>query len=164
MRENNKENGKATKCTRAFSVVIVAAMVLAGFLGVISVTDWVTQKAKAETTTLYSESTSGWTLSGLWHQTSYRKYSGSYSLAYNQESTHTYDTGSTNSGDATSPSVTLGSSPSLTFQSWYQTEDTRTTYDKKLVYISKDGGTTWTQIYQVSYGHCLSYTNIYSRL
>jgi len=42
----------------------------------------------------------GWTLNGLWHVTSYRYHSGSYSLAYNKESSHNYDTGCANSGSA----------------------------------------------------------------
>ena len=102
------------------------------------------------TTVLFDESATAWALSGLWHSTSYRKYGGTYSMAYNNESTHTYDTGTANSGDAISPSVKLGTGASLKFWSWYQTEDTGTTWDKKLVYISTDGGSTWTQIYQVS--------------
>ncbi|MEW6069540.1 MAG: metallophosphoesterase [Candidatus Thermoplasmatota archaeon] len=36
MLENIKESGKAAKCTRAFSAVIVVAMVLGGFLGIVS--------------------------------------------------------------------------------------------------------------------------------
>jgi len=42
-----------------------------------------------------------------------------------------------------------GSSPKLTFRSWYITE-TSTNYDKKLVQISTNGGTTWTQLAQIS--------------
>ncbi len=92
----------------------------------------------------------GWTVTGLWHITNYKSYSSPNSLAYNQESTHNYDTGSTNSGEAVSPSITLSSSPSLTFKSWYNTEEEGTSWDKKLLYISTDGGSSWTQIYQVS--------------
>lgn len=50
-----KETGKAMKCTRAFSAVIIVAMVFGGFTGFVS-TDIGSMSAKAETQTVYGYS------------------------------------------------------------------------------------------------------------
>lgn len=65
----------------------------------------------------------GWTLSGLWHVTSYRKHSVSYSLVYNQESSHNYNTGSRTYGSAEfSVDLSDASTATLTFQTWWEHE------------------------------------------
>lgn len=84
--------------------------------------------AAGDVTTMSSDNfddgnTNGWTLSGLWHVTSYRKYSGSYSLAYNQESSHNYNTGSRTYGSAEfSVDLSGVSTSTLTFQTWWEHE------------------------------------------
>jgi hypothetical protein len=92
--------------------------------------------------------TSDWTSSGLWHISAQRSDSPAHSWWYGQESTGNYDTGDANSGYLTSPSISLAGSanPELTFKSWYKTENTGTSWDKKIVQVSTDGGSTWTDI------------------
>ena len=94
----------------------------------------------------------GWAADGLWHLTTRRFYSPVHSWWYGNESTGNYDTGATNWGSLVSPPISLPSADMITlvFNSWYETEDMGTFWDKKLVYISTDGGTTWTLIHQVS--------------
>jgi hypothetical protein len=70
----------------------------------------------------------GWTVSGLWHVTSYRANSPSYSLAYNKESDHTYNTGSVTSG-AAEFSVDLPSEAVLEFYHCYWTESLPAPFD-----------------------------------
>ncbi|MCK4527039.1 T9SS type A sorting domain-containing protein [candidate division WOR-3 bacterium] len=86
-------------------------------------------------------------LSGLWHVTSYRDHSSSYSLAYNEESDHDYDTGSRNYGGAEF-SVTLPSNPVLEFYHCYWTESYAGAYDVCRVQISTDGGSSWALLKQ----------------
>ncbi len=100
---------------------------------------------------------SGWTMvgsPGYWHQTTRRSVSPSQSMWYGSESTGLcnvcYDNGATNSGTVTSPVFTVpSSSPTLTFKSWYSTEG-GTSYDQKWVKISTNGGSSWTNIAQIS--------------
>jgi len=96
-------------------------------------------------------SVNDWVAGGLWHITSTDAQSGSKSWWYGQEATGNYDTGDTNKGSLISPSISLGAGPELTFQSWEQTEGSGTSYDKRRVYVSTDGGTTWAQVYQSIY-------------
>jgi hypothetical protein len=69
---------------------------------------------------------------------------------YGQDSTGTYDNGAQNSGDLTSPPISIPDAGYvLHFWYWYETEDTLTTFDKKIVQISVNGG-AFTDLYQVS--------------
>ena len=93
----------------------------------------------------------GWTSSGLWHIVTRRANSPTHSWWYGQDGTGNYDTGTANSGNLVSPSIAVPSgSPQLKFQSWYETEDTSASWDTKKVYVSTDGGSSWTQVHQVS--------------
>ncbi len=101
----------------------------------------------------------GWTISGLWHVTSHRSNSPSYSLAYNKESDHTYNTGANTSGKAKF-TVELPESPVLEFSHCYWTENGRVDpYDVCWVVLydgsyhvvkhwdSRDPNvTTWTEV------------------
>ncbi len=94
-------------------------------------------------------SADGWSLSGLWRVTSCRSASSPNSLGYNQGSCPPdFDVGTT-SGSAITPALSLpsGSTIEFTWDSWHDTES-GTTYDKKLVQISTDGGSTWTTLHQ----------------
>jgi hypothetical protein len=93
--------------------------------------------------------TNGWTASGLWHLDEQKAYSVSNGWAYNSGS-H-YNTGARNSGALMTPQIDLsgGVSASLRFRSWYETEDTGTTWDRKLVQVSTDGE-NWTTVAQIS--------------
>lgn len=91
----------------------------------------------------------GWEFSteGLWHITNYRSANTMYSLAYNQESDHTYDTGSQTEGwakfDADLSSLGI-TSANLNFWHYFHVEDyPYYFYDRMMVEISADGGTTW---------------------
>jgi hypothetical protein len=89
-----------------------------------------------------------WTATGLWHITEYRSHSPTHSWAYNEELDHDYDTGSTNSGELISKNIDLGSKPILTFWSWEQTEcNGYCNYDKREVYVSDDGGSSWDLVW-----------------
>ena len=92
--------------------------------------------------------TNGWA-AGLWHQAADLASSPTRSWAYNNGSN--YHTGARNSGELVSPWIDLAAAASakLTFRSWHQTEDTGTSWDRKLVYVSTNG-TTWVQLLQVS--------------
>ena len=94
---------------------------------------------------------SGWTLSGFWHVRSRRSYSSPYSLAFNKDSDNTYEnSGHPSSGNAITSLISLPSgSVTLSFMSWYETES-GAVWDKKLVYVSTDGGNTWEQVYQIA--------------
>ncbi len=113
------------------------------------------QVAAAPTTTipLFNDTveagTNGWTFDGLWRQATDLYVSATHSWAYNNGSN--YNTGARNSGSLVSPWIDLtnASSVLLTFKSWYQTEDTGKTWDRKQVFVSTDGA-TWAQVMQVS--------------
>ncbi|MEM4258125.1 MAG: NosD domain-containing protein [Candidatus Thermoplasmatota archaeon] len=93
-----------------------------------------------------------WTADGLWHITSNRSSSPDHSWAYNDEDTHTYNTGDiANSGSLISPLIDLSTStsPLLTFMSWEQTEcNGFCGWDARQVYISSDDGQTWNKIWE----------------
>ncbi|MFH0954024.1 MAG: beta-galactosidase [Verrucomicrobiota bacterium] len=93
--------------------------------------------------------TNGWSAAGLWHQAGDLYAGPTHSWAYNNGSN--YNTGARNSGALVTPwiDLTTAESATLSFQSWYETEDTGISWDKKLVYASTDG-TNWTQVLQVS--------------
>ncbi len=95
----------------------------------------------------FDDNTHNWTLTGLWHVTSYRENSANNSLAYNQESSHDYNTGAANSGTATFD-VTLPSSPVLEFDHYRVVESYPSPYDVARVEISTDGGNTWGTLQQ----------------
>jgi hypothetical protein len=67
-------------------------------------------------------STSGWIATGLWHVTTYQSHSSTHSWAYNDESTHTYDTGEANSGTLQSPEIDLTSAEDATLKFWTRWE------------------------------------------
>ncbi|MBN1268995.1 MAG: beta-galactosidase [Kiritimatiellae bacterium] len=91
----------------------------------------------------------GWSAGALWHIAEDLSASPTHSWAYNDGTD--YDTGVRNSGELISPWIDLrpAASATLQFQSWYETEDAGTSWDRKLVYVSTDG-TNWTQVHQVS--------------
>ncbi|RLG38557.1 MAG: hypothetical protein DRO01_06300, partial [Thermoproteota archaeon] len=93
--------------------------------------------------------TNGWIASGLWHVSESRANSPTHSWCYNNGTN--YDTGSANSGDLISPWVDLSGTENATlrFRSWYRTEDSGTSWDRKLVFVTTDG-TNWQQVAQVS--------------
>ena len=93
--------------------------------------------------------TNGWTAEGLWHQASDLCFSASRSWAYNN-GLH-YDSGARNSGALISPWIDLteASGAALSFQSWFETEDAGTSWDRKLVYVTTNG-TQWEQVSQIS--------------
>ena len=93
--------------------------------------------------------TNGWTAAGLWHQAGDLSVSPVTSWAYNNGSN--YSTGARNSGALISPWIDLAAAAgaTLNFRSWYETEDTGTSWDRKLVYVTTDGS-NWSQILQIS--------------
>ena len=95
------------------------------------------------------EGTNGWQAAGLWHQASDLALSPVFSWAYNNGSN--YNTGARNSAALLSPWIDLteAASATMNFRSWYETEDTGTSWDRKTVSVSTDG-TNWTQVLQVS--------------
>jgi hypothetical protein len=104
-------------------------------------------------TVLYADDmetgTNGWTASGLWHQTTELATSATHSWGYNNGVN--YFTGWRTHGELISPAIELpaASTVLLNFRSWYETENTGTSWDKKLVYISADGS-NWSLLQQVS--------------
>lgn len=97
----------------------------------------------------------GWTASGLWKRDTRKSVSPSTSWWYGQGAvgSENYNTGATNSGHLWSPWITIPSSgtPTLSFQSWYETEDTGASWDTKKVFVSTDGATIpSTHLLQVS--------------
>ena len=93
--------------------------------------------------------TNGWTRDGLWHVARDLYSSASNSWAYNNNGSN-YNTGARTSGSLVTPQFVLTNGATLTFKSWYETEDTGTAWDKKLVYISSTDNTNWVQVLQVS--------------
>ena len=93
--------------------------------------------------------TNGWEATGLWHVDSQRSFSPSHAWTYNDGTD--YDTGAANSGSLLSPWISLqtGMSARLSFRSWYHTEDTGPTWDRKVVYVTTDG-TNWIRLRQVA--------------
>jgi PKD repeat protein len=88
----------------------------------------------------------GWTTSGLWHVTTYRANSPSYSLAYNQESGHTYATGAQTTGGAEF-STDLPTDAVLEFYHCYWTESySSAAYDVCRVQIYNNG--SWQTLMQ----------------
>lgn len=91
----------------------------------------------------------GWTFTGLWHTTTAcaSSYSGSYHIAYNKDSTCTYEDGGTTSGSATfSTTLTSSSSPVLSFYHRWTTESYPDPYDVMKVQISSNGGSSWNTL------------------
>jgi hypothetical protein len=105
----------------------------------------------ASAATLFSDDVEsgvgGWTATGLWHRVAAadactNAHGGSASWYYGQAGTCTYDNGAANSGTLTSAAfaVPLGAVTSLSFWSYYQTEETGTSWDVRIVQVSVDGG------------------------
>ena len=95
------------------------------------------------------EGSTNWTASGLWRSATNRTASGTNSWVYNNGTN--YATGARSSGAIVSKWISLegAAGATLTFKSWYRTEDTGASWDRKLVYVSTNG-TDWTQVLQVS--------------
>ncbi|MDI6639731.1 MAG: S8 family serine peptidase, partial [Methanocellales archaeon] len=91
-----------------------------------------------------------WSNTSLWHMTS-KKAHTDHSWWYGIEENNTYNTGTANSGTLTSGPIDLRgmTSPKLRFYTWWETEQ-GTTWDKKIVQISTDGGANWQELMQVS--------------
>lgn len=92
-----------------------------------------------------------WAFDGMWHIATRQSATSAYNAWYGDTANLTYATGSSrNSGNLTSPSFTIPTlAPQLSFQSWYDTEDTDLTWDQKLVQISTNGGSVWNTIFRV---------------
>lgn len=99
---------------------------------------------------------SAWTATGLWHiennDTSLWPIDGIPSKSqyawYGNSTSGNYDTGESNFGNFTSDSIDLTglSEPiELGFWSWAQTESSEE-YDKKMIFISPDGGNSWKKL------------------
>jgi hypothetical protein len=92
--------------------------------------------------------TNGWTSTGLWHLSTNRALSPTYSWWYGQEATGNYDTGATNSGFLTSPNIDLTgyTTATLTFQTWWEHESYPSgDYDTMNVDIYSGG--SWTNVW-----------------
>ncbi|MBI9083060.1 MAG: choice-of-anchor J domain-containing protein [Desulfobacterales bacterium] len=92
----------------------------------------------------------GWSTSGLWHETSIRSNSSSHGFYYGREASNDYDTGRRNSGNLITPAIDLCHvrNATLRFYTWHRTEAS-TYYDRKYVHISTDGGNSWIQLTQL---------------
>jgi len=93
----------------------------------------------------------GWTLAGdtsLWHQTNNRFISSYTAWYYGFESVFNYDAGTKNQGSIVTPAIDLTNitSSALTFWHFLDTEET-SGFDKAVVRISNDGGSTFTDIF-----------------
>ena len=85
-----------------------------------------------------------WIPSGLWHGTPDSQW------RYADPATNTYDTGTAaNTSTLESATLALPAGASLSFQSWYETENTTTVYDEKYLEASADGG-PWHPLLQIS--------------
>ncbi|HPG00022.1 MAG TPA: beta-galactosidase [Kiritimatiellia bacterium] len=104
-------------------------------------------------TSVFSDSAeagvNGWSFSGLWRLAPDFYYSAGHGWIYNNGTN--YSTGARNSGALISPwiDLALADGATLTFRSWYETEDTGTSWDRKIVYATTDGS-NWVQLVQVS--------------
>ncbi|MCK5922237.1 MAG: choice-of-anchor J domain-containing protein, partial [Methylococcales bacterium] len=111
------------------------------------------------TTTIFTEDFeggyAGWTMDGLWNAEAQGDTCGttaspfpspSNAAYYGDDAACNYDSG-TNSGSLTmaAPVMITGTSPKLNYSSYSVTEG-GSTYDKRMVDISTDGGTSWTQV------------------
>lgn len=90
--------------------------------------------------------TGAWTATGFWHRVAtgdacVEAHGGAASWYYGLAATCTFDDGATNSGTLTSPAIVLpGGTSYLEFWSYYETEETGTSFDRRKVRISVDGG------------------------
>ncbi|MFV9677528.1 MAG: C1 family peptidase, partial [Methanosarcinales archaeon] len=114
----------------------------------------VTQTVELLNDTVESTGWSGsyWTENWLWHITTNRSTnSPMHNWWYGQEATGDYDTGSANSGCLVSKPIDLTGAEDATLNFWthWETEDTGTTRDEKLVDISTNGGSTWEVLKQL---------------
>ena len=88
--------------------------------------------------------------SALWHVSERRAApSPTHSWYYGQESTGDYDTGARNFGSITAPDIQLGNilGAELSFEHYLMTENL-SPYDTARAQVSKDGGQTWTTVWQ----------------
>jgi hypothetical protein len=93
-----------------------------------------------------------WEASGLWHLTSTSDtcglaHSPTHAWYYGSPFLCNYDVGVTN-GSLVSPAFVVPEGGLLKYWSWESTEGNPTMWDLRLVYISTNGGATWTQIHQ----------------
>ena len=103
--------------------------------------------------------TNGWSVTSsnpnvLWHITQHRYHSSDHSWYYGRENVWTYRTGNQrNYGTLTSISIDLTSatitSATLRFWAWWQIEHGfGSDWDRMEVYISTNGGASWTRIWR----------------
>ena len=115
---------------------------------------WIAYKDLSEQTFMGDDvesGTNGWTSQGLWHISQHRSASTSHAWYFGQEVQRTYDIG-TAQGGLISPAIYLtpGYCYTLSYWSWHSTEtQDPDTYDLKEVYISTNGGTSWTRLEQL---------------
>ncbi len=112
-----------------------------------------------------AESASGWTADGLWHRTTRRAASGAWSWWFGQEATSNYDTGARVSGSLTSPSISLvgQSGALLEWKQFFRGEgflrainvsnglDPYLNLDSGRVWISADGGSSWSVVTHIAH-------------
>ena len=98
-----------------------------------------------------------WDADGLWHMVDTTTpgpdpyadaNSPTHSWWYGQPGTGNYDTGAPNSGALDSTVFRVGAGQTMAFYNWEQVEvQAGLTYDLRQVYVSADGGTTWSLVY-----------------
>jgi len=98
----------------------------------------------------------GWTATGLWHRATGadpcpNAHSGAASWYYGNASCN-FNTGVTNSGSLTSQTIAIPAASGvaqLSFWYYYETEETGTSYDRRYIQISVNGG-PYTNLTQLS--------------
>ncbi|MCX6356519.1 MAG: S8 family serine peptidase [Candidatus Aureabacteria bacterium] len=93
----------------------------------------------------------GWSPGGLWHRSTYRSSSGVTAWYYGQEGAWTYDTGDRTAGTLTSPEIDLGdyNDAMLSFNNYRKVEPYGGSYDVTSVEASRDGGVSWSALWQL---------------
>ena len=96
----------------------------------------------------------GWSTSGLWHRVndstcaSPGYVSPLGAMYYGQDASCDYSTGSGTAGDLISPVVSgITADSVLRFNYFRQVESYSGSFDKTTVFVSADGGATWTQVF-----------------
>lgn len=96
----------------------------------------------------------GWTAQGLWNRSERRSVSATHAWYYGQEISGNYDLGNVRtSGGLISPDIYLepGWCYTLSYRSWHSTETQNpNSFDVKQVFVSTNGGSTWTKMDQLT--------------